>query len=70
MFHIPKGKRKPQNKITSLYILADIAEVNIKSVTSVLFYFILFSLSEKWSSGEKEEMNFREVRTWLVVYIL
>lgn len=47
MFHIPKGKRKPQNKITSLYILADIAEVNIKSVTSVLFYFILFSLSEK-----------------------
>lgn len=43
--NVPRSKRKketPQNKITSLCVLADTAEFNIKSVTSVLFYFFSF----------------------------
>lgn len=36
---------------------------------SYQFYFI-FSLSEKWSSGEEEEMKFGKVGTWLIVYML
>lgn len=46
---VPHSKRKketPQNKITSLYIFADIAEVNIKIVTSILFLFFLFLRNE------------------------
>lgn len=46
---VPHSKRKketPQSKITSLYIFADIAEVNIKIVTSILFLFFLFLRNE------------------------
>lgn len=46
---VPHSKRKketPQSKITSLYIFADIAEVNIKIVTSIFFFFFLFLRNE------------------------
>lgn len=39
-FHIPKGKKETSKQKSHHYILADIAEVNIKCVTSVLFYFL------------------------------
>lgn len=41
---VPHSKRKketPQNKVTSLSIFADIAEVNTQIVTSILFLFFL-----------------------------
>lgn len=39
-FHIPKGKKETSKQRSHHYILADIAEVSIKCVTSVLFYFL------------------------------
>lgn len=46
---VPHSKRKketPQSKITSLYIFADMPEVNINIVTSILFLFFLFLRNE------------------------
>ena len=51
-------KKETSKQKSHHYILADIAEVNIKSVTSVLFYFLFLrneAAGKEWNELEEGE---------------